>query len=466
MATIFWFRQDLRLSDNPGLIEAAKLGKIVPIYIWSHITDKQFKMGNASRVYLHHSLKSLDKSLKHTLNFYKGDPQKILKDLVKKHDIKNVFCSSCYEPWQVFKDAEIHKMLTSLHVNFRMFNGSYLWEPEKIKNTEGSYYKIFGAYKKKVYLFEPRKPFAKPKKLNLIRDSSNRITLKDLNLISDHTWERKIKNYWSFGENSAQKKLETFLNNGLLGYKKDRDYPGKENTSKLSVNLHFGEISPYQIWHKINKLSLVGKQDRVHFLSELIWREFSCYLMAYFKGLPSDNFQSKFDNFVWQYDTALLNAWKKGETGYPFVDAGMRELYETGYMHNRVRMVVASFLVKNLMIHWHSGRDWFWDCLVDADLANNSTNWQWVAGCGVDAAPYFRIFNPITQGEKFDPNGIYTRKFVPELRLLPDKYLFKPWTAPQKVLKASGVVLGKNYPKPIVDLLASRSRALEAYKNL
>lgn len=468
MTTIFWFKQDLRLSDNPGIIEASKFGKILLIYIWSDVTRDQFKIGKASQLYLHYSLESLDQSLDHNLNFYKGDTKKILLDLIQRHNIKNVFCSRCYEPWHVSNDTEIDKTLTELNVNFRIFNSSYLWEPEKIKNEEGSYYKVFSAYKRKAYLFELRKPFAKPRNLNLIKDASNPITLQDLNLISDHPWERKIRSYWGFGENTALRKLDNFVNNGLLGYKIGRDYPGRENTSRLSANLHFGEVSPYQIWDTVQHIDplLFANEDLDHFLSELIWREFSCYLMTHFNKLPSDNFQVKFNKFPWQSNEALLNAWQKGQTGYPIVDAGMRELWETGYMHNRVRMIVASFLVKNLMIHWHFGRDWFWDCLVDADLANNSASWQWVAGCGADAAPYFRIFNPITQGEKFDPNGTYTRKFVPELRFLPDKYLFKPWTAPPDVLKGSGVMLGQNYPNPIIDLKTSRNSALEAYKNL
>ena len=468
MNTIFWFKQDLRLSDNEGILEASKIGKILPIYIFSDASSDEFKIGKSSKLYLYHSLENLNQSIDDKLNFYKGDSKKILVNLVKKYDIKNVFCSRCYEPWKVSHYAEIEKALAELNVNFRIFNGSYLWEPESIKNEIGSYYKVFTAYKRKAYLSEVRKPFRKPTNLHFIKDRDNTMRLHDLNLISHNSWEQKIESYWVFGEDVALKKLNHFIKNGLLGYKIERDYPAKENTSKLSPNLHFGEISPYQIWDKVRNIDSTHfpKEDLDHFLSEVIWREFSCYLMTHFRGLPSDNFQAKFDKFPWRFDENLLNAWKKGQTGYPIVDAGMRELWETGYMHNRVRMVVASFLIKNLMIHWHYGRDWFWDCLVDADLANNSASWQWVAGCGADAAPYFRIFNPITQGEKFDSNGEYTRKFVPELQLLPDKYLFKPWTAPLDVLKASGISLGKSYPYPIVDLETSRNEALEAYKTL
>jgi deoxyribodipyrimidine photo-lyase len=397
-----------------------------------------------------------------------GAPEKIIFQLIKKYNIENIFWNRCYEPWHISDDAIIEKRLSDLKINHAVFNGSYLWTPEEIKKEDGSYYKVFGAYKKKVSFLAPRKPLPKPENLTLMKDHTNETTLNDLQLIPKHQWQNKIKDHWTFGESAAQNKLDNFLHNCLSGYKKGRDYPGGDQTSKLSVNLHFGEISPNQIWESVNSIGRfnASEDDVNHFLSEMIWREFSCYLMTHFKGLPSDNFQIKFNAFPWEHKDPLLNAWKTGNTGYPIIDAGMRQLWQNGYMHNRVRMIVASFLVKNLMIHWHYGRDWFWDCLVDADLANNSASWQWVAGCGADAAPYFRIFNPITQGEKFDSDGKYTRKFIPELETLPSKYLFKPWEAPEKILKDAGIILGINYPKPIVDLQASRKRALSAYKAL
>lgn len=466
--SIFWFKQDLRLSDNPGLMEASRLGTILPIYILDDLSPSPFKIGSASKVYLHHSLECLNKSLNNKLNLYAGNPKEIIFQLIKNYNIENVFFNRCYEPWQRSHDAVIEQMLSDLKINHAIFNGSYLWTPEEIKKADGSYYKVFGAYKKKVYFLEPRQSLPKPENLILIKDQNNKTTLNNLQLIPEHPWWNKIKKHWTFGEKAAQNKLDIFLHNGLSGYKKGRDYPGGKQTSKLSVNLHFGEISPNQVWESINTIGRfnASEEDVNHFLSEMIWREFSCYLLAHFKGLPSDNFQIKFNAFPWEHKDTLLKAWKIGNTGYPLIDAGMRELWQTGYMHNRVRMVVASFLIKNLMIHWHYGRDWFWDCLVDADLANNSASWQWVAGCGVDAAPYFRIFNPITQGEKFDSDGQYTRKFIPELKKLPSKYLFKPWEAPEKILKDAGIILGINYPKPIIDLKASREKALSAYQSL
>jgi deoxyribodipyrimidine photo-lyase len=466
--SIFWFRQDLRLSDNPGLIKASELGKILPIYILDDLSPSPFKIGSAGKIYLHHSLASLNQSLNDCLNLYIGNPETVIFQLIKKYNIRNIFWNRCCEPWYIANDEIIEKKLSTLKINHTVFNGSYLWSPEEAKKEDGSYYKVFGAYKRKVYSLEPKKPLSKPVNPCFIRDQGNETTLNDLRLIPRHQWQNKITDNWAFGESAAQNKLDNFLRNGLSGYKKGRDYPGNNQTSGLSVNLHFGEISPAQIWESVNSIGRLKApaDDLSHFLSEMIWREFSCYLITYFKGLPSDNFQNKFNTFPWEHNELLLKSWQTGKTGYPLVDAGMRELWQTGYMHNRVRMTVASFLVKNLMIHWHYGRDWFWDCLVDADLANNSASWQWVAGCGVDAAPYFRIFNPTTQGEKFDSEGKYTRKFVPELAKLPNKYLFKPWEAPKKILKDAGVILGINYPKPVVDLQESRKRALSAYKSL
>lgn len=277
-----------------------------------------------------------------------------------------------------------------------------------------------------------------------------------------------MHNYWEPGEKGAHSRLNAFLENGLKGYKEGRNHPSRQNVSRLSPYLHFGEISPNEVWYaaKTRMIAEHCESDGEHFLSELGWREFSNNLLFHFPDIPHKNLQNKFDAFPWRDDDEALRRWQKGQTGYPIVDAGMRELWETGYMHNRVRMIVGSFLVKNLMLHWHHGEDWFWDCLVDADLANNSASWQWIAGCGSDAAPYFRIFNPVTQGQKFDTDGAYVRRYVPEIAGLPDKYLHSPWEAKEMVLAEAGIELGKDYPEPIVDLKQSRERALEAFKGL
>lgn len=465
--SIVWFRQDLRLADNPALFEAAKLGEVLPIYILDDLAPDACQLGDVTKVYLHHALQYLDKSLAGNLNLYKANAEKIISQLAKIYDIQHVYWNRCYESWMMAEDERLGNTLRSLNIHYTIYNGSYLWDPATIIKEDGSYYKVFGAYKRKTMLFEPRQPLAKPKNLHLLKDKQNKTLLKDLKLIPSHLWHKQVIEHWVVGEEEAKKKLSYFIQQDLLGYKNGRDYPNLEQTSKLSPHLHFGEISPYQIWDAIySKSSKKEAEDAQHFLSEMIWREFSAYLLYHFPGLYKDSFIKKFNAFPWKNQAALLKAWQTGNTGYPFVDAGMRELWQTGYMHNRVRMVVASFLVKNLKIHWHHGRDWFWNCLVDADLANNSASWQWVAGSGVDSAPYFRIFNPTTQGKKFDAEGLYTKKYVPELKHLPNQYLFEPWRAPQKILSVAGVTLGKTYPEPIIDLKASRDAALKAYRLL
>jgi len=277
-------------------------------------------------------------------------------------------------------------------------------------------------------------------------------------------WDTKLGDAWWIGEVGAHDRLETFMKKGIKNYKKGRDFPGEQYVSRLSPYLHWGEISPNTIWHRV---SLINQDaNTAHFKSELGWREFSYYLLYHFPYIPEKPLQKKFENFKWVKNDEFLRRWQKGLTGYPIVDAGMRQLWAEGYMHNRLRMIVASFLVKNLMLHWRHGERWFWDTLLDADLASNSAGWQWVAGCGADAAPYFRIFNPITQGEKFDLTGKYTKKWCPELANLPDKYLYHPWDAPVKVLKDAGIKLGQDYPHPIIDIKGSREKALAAFAAL
>lgn len=463
--SIFWFRRDLRLSDNPGLLSACKLGKVLPIYIYDKINCT---MGEASKIWLGHSLEKLQKSLDNNLNFYIGTPENIISELVTSYNIENVFCSNYYEKDALLEEEKIGALLMSKKVNYKKYNSCYLWTPSQIIKDDGSYYKIFTAYKNKTRFFTPRETVAKANNAAFIKDEQNRVTINDLGLIPKQNWHKAITDQWKIGEEAALAKLSYFLQNNLVGYKENRNYPALDTNSKLSPHLHFGEISPNQIYEAAQKrLHLKDYQDGIdHFLSEIIWREFACYLIYHFPDMNEKNFQQKFDTFKWQDNLKLLDAWKKGNTGYPIVDAGMRELWQTGSMHNRVRMIVASFLVKNLMIDWRYGKNWFWNCLLDADLASNSMNWQWVSGSGVDYAPYFRIFNPITQGEKFDIEGIYTRKFVPELQNLPNKYLFRPWEAPNIILHNAGIVLGKNYPKPIVDFKESRARALEEHKTI
>ena len=448
---LFWFKNDLRINDNPGLNFSSKKGLVFPIYIH----DENSKIGSASKLWLHNSLLSLDKSLDNNLNFFSGNSLHIILSLCKKHNIENVVWNKSFEPELSSLESKIEKSLRKINIEVTKFNASLLWEPTDVLKSDGLPYKVFTPFYRKGCLSlsdEPRKPIHISRNINFF--SCNEKKPIDLLGLSDNKkWNRKILKYWDIGEFHAKNKLLNFISKGLIGYKKLRDFPSGKNNSMLSPHIHFGEISVNQIWHEIKKYPL--DKDSDHFLSEIGWREFSYYLLHHFKKLDEENFQKKFDNFPWRYDEKLFSLWKKGKTGFPIIDAGMRQLWETGYIHNRVRMIVASFLVKNLQIHWHHGRDWFWECLVDADLASNSASWQWVAGSGADAAPYFRIFNPVLQSKKFDPNGEYIRKYIPELSQTETKYIHTPWE--QKNV---------DYYEPIIDLYNSREEALKSYNQI
>ncbi|HPD82859.1 MAG: deoxyribodipyrimidine photo-lyase [Alphaproteobacteria bacterium] len=470
---ILWFRQDLRLSDNPALHAAHAAGHpIIPLYILDDENAKEWKMGAASRVWLHHALTALNKDLSEHLVIQKGDAAKIIPDLIKKTNASGVYWNRCYEPWRIARDKKIKTDLEDQNIDVQSFNGSLLWEPWTIKNQSGQPYKVFTPYYRKGCLqaSPPREPLPRPPRLNYGNNTNLSISLNDLNLlpVKERKWDETLVQHWNISENGAQKRLSDFLNDGLQNYKKGRDHPADENTSRLSPYLHFGQLSPNQAWYAAQERGTAEgwESDRDHFLSELGWREFSYSLLYHFPKMTWENLQPRFNDFPWKTKkTSDLEKWHKGLTGYPIVDAGMRQLWETGYMHNRVRMIVGSFLVKNMLTHWHLGEEWFWDCLVDADLASNAASWQWIAGCGADAAPYFRIFNPITQSQKFDEKGEYIRRFVPELKDMPDKDIHAPWEASDAVLKQAGVELGKTYPKPMMDHGSARNRALDAFKS-
>ncbi len=469
--TIFWFRQDLRLSDNPGLYEAAKDGSVMPIYIWDDSIPNNYKIGRVSKWWLYHSLSELNKNLNYNLNVYLGDPKEVILKLTADHNIHSVYWNRGYDPWRIKVDSEIKALLKTRNIDCQSFNASLLWEPWEVVKNDNMPYKIFTPFYKKgcMQAKPPREPLRRPENLNLIHDSINPTNIAELKLLLVDKSRSYLENFWQVGEKYAQERLTTFLDSSLSNDKDRQNFPAEESTSRLSPYLHFGEISPNQIWYRIQHLNFInstlsdGKGD---FLSELGWREFSYYMLYHFPNLPSQNFQRKFDQFPWQFDSRFLEAWQMGRTGYPIIDAGMRELQETGYIHNRVRMIVGSFLTKNRLQDWRHGADWFWDGLVDADLANNCASWQWIAGTGADAAPYFRIFNPVTQGEKFDPEGIYTKRFIPELNNMPINYLFRPWESPERILKEAGVMLGVNYPTPIVEVALSRKHALNAFASL
>ncbi len=465
---IFWFRNDLRLSDNLALSEAASKGSVFPIFIVHNAPS--VKLGEASLCWLHDSLKSLSNSLDNKLNFYFGSPKEIIVELIQRFTIDGIYLNKRFEPAFFAEDQEIEQLFQSKGKEYKSFNSYLLKEPSEVTKDDGGTYKIFTPFAKKG--FQNHSSFRnisdKPISLHLVRDH-NSLLLEDLHLRPKLTWAEKMMNNWQVGEVAAQKKLHEFVDCKLKNYKNHRNNPGIDGISRLSPHLHFGEISPNQILDACLLRLEIDPQTKEGFdcfLNELVWREFSYYLLNHFPNLSESNFQKEFDKFPWQKNAQFLVAWQRGQTGYPIVDAAMRELWQTGFMHNRCRMIVASFLTKNLLIHWHAGRDWFWNCLLDADVANNSASWQWVAGSGADAAPYFRIFNPVLQGERFDPDGEYTLTYCPELRKLPKKYLFKPWEAPKEVLQQANIELGVNYPKPIVNITDSRKKALASYEQI
>ncbi len=463
---LHWFRQDLRLSDNPSLNHLTEnYSKILCVFILDQVNCNR-KLGSASKNWLYHSLNYLNKQLNGKLLLFKGDPGKILSVFIDEYNVRELCWNRCYEPWRVNRDKKIKEELKT-KINVKTFNSSLLWEPWEVVKDDGTPYKIFTPFYKRGCLnrSEPRKPVSK--KIKFFNHQIKSLDVEELNLLSNHTWEKRTINHWKVGEEFAGNQMNLFFSIGIQDYSEGRNFPIKKNVSRLSPYLHWGQISPHMLWHKTKEMA--NKADRVNleiFQSELGWREFFYNLMFHFPKIQDENLQKKFDKFPWDKNSRFLSSWQKGKTGFPIIDAGMRELWQTGYMHNRVRMITGSFLVKNLLIHWKHGENWFWDCLFDADYASNSASWQWVAGTGTDAAPYFRIFNPITQAQKFDPNGEYIKNFLPELNDLPTKYVFSPWELPKNLSESINFVLGKDYPKPIVDLKFSRELALDAFAKL
>lgn len=463
---IHWFRQDLRLTDNPALNCATQHKNVLPIYIFDDVNPGRYAIGSASKWWLHHSLEALNKSLNGTLSVYKGNPQDILDELFSRFDVEAVYWNRCYEPWRIARDTEIKKHLKLQEINVRTFNGSLLWEPWDIHKLDGTPYKVFTPFYNKGCLKAkpPRTPIKKISHTEFVCDTKVLNGINSLNLLPITGWDNSLNAYWHIGEVGAEKRLKAFFLEGIQNYKEGRDFPSKPYVSRLSPHLHFGEISPNTLWYGAQ---ILGENIQIdHFCREIGWREFSYSLLYNNPDLPQKALQPKFNQFPWVNNTQHLKAWQKGMTGIPIVDAGMRELWQTGYMHNRIRMIVGSFLTKNLLIHWNFGERWFWDTLADADLANNSASWQWIAGCGADAAPYFRIFNPVTQSQRFDPDGIYIRQYIPEIAKIPNNFLFAPWEAPEPILQNACVKLGETYPNPIVDLKQSRNNALSAYQSL
>ncbi|MGB8852970.1 MAG: deoxyribodipyrimidine photo-lyase [Pirellulales bacterium] len=445
--TIVWFRHDLRIDDNPALIAAAARGAVVPVFIWAPDEEKPWPPGAASRWWLHHSLEKLAAVLEKLgapLVIRRGPTQAALESLAKETKATHVVWNRRYEPVVIARDTAIKKKLAAAGLDVESFNGSLLFEPMHVATKEGKPYQVFTPFWRSLLgRDEPAAPLAGPKKLTAVAATPKSLAVADLGLLPTIDWAGTMRKTWTPGEAGGAKRLAVFLADRIGGYGTERDRPDHEGTSSLSPHLHFGEISPRRVWHDVREAAggkpaakMVGSPEV--YLRELGWREFANHLLYHFPHTTDAPLRADYARFPWANDPVGLRAWQRGRTGFPIVDAGMRQLWATGWMHNRVRMIVASFLVKDLRISWLDGARWFWDTLVDADLAANTLGWQWAAGCGADAAPYFRIFNPTSQAAKFDPDEAYVRTWVD--------------------------VAAADYPEPIVDHAAARLRALEALK--
>jgi deoxyribodipyrimidine photo-lyase len=462
---LVWFRQDLRLSDNPALTAALeRAGPVIPVFIWAPEEEGYWPPGAASRWWLNGSLVALNAELEKRgsrLIVRHGPTAEELSRLVVETGASSVFWNRRYEPAAIARDRELKSTLRERGLVAESFNGNLLFEPGMIRNGSGKPFRIFTAFWRACLRNSiARHPKDVPKKLPSFANWPHSLKPAELGLDPTVDWAAGLRETWQPGEAGARSQLKRFRKEALEEYPVGRDKPGAIGTSRLSPHLHFGEISPGQVW------SAIAGTMSEDYLRQLGWREFAYHLLFHYPESPQQPLRPRFAAFPWKTDSRALKAWQRGKTGYPLVDAGMRELWRTGWMHNRMRMVVASFLVKHLLIGWQQGAAWFWDTLVDADLANNTLGWQWVAGSGADATPYFRIFNPVIQGEKFDPAGEYVRRWVPELAAMPNQWIHRPWKAPASILREAGVELGKTYPLPIVDHDEARERALAALQSM
>jgi deoxyribodipyrimidine photo-lyase len=460
---LVWFRRDLRLANNPAWSAAcAEHAQVLPIYI--HDDDGAWADGAASCWWLHHSLDALDTRLhQHHAGLHRrrGDTLQQLRELVRQSAADAVYWNRLYEPAAIARDTRIKSALQEDGVAVHSHNAALWCEPWRIATQQGDPYRVFTPYWRNLrQQLDVTGPLPEPA-LHGWSELPGGLPLAALDLLPRIAWADGFADTWKPGERGAHEQLEIFADDAIGDYAHARDIPSRHGTSRLSPHLHFGEISPRQIHVELDRrasaVDAKRRPDIEPYLRELGWREFAHHLLYHFPQTPTENFNPRFAGFRWaKRDAAVLRRWQQGRTGIPLVDAGMRELWHTGWMHNRVRMIVASFLTKNLRQHWQHGAQWFWDTLVDADLANNTLGWQWVAGCGADAAPYFRVFNPVTQSKKFDPDGVYLRRWLPELADAPLALLHEPWKDPE-LLRRSG------YPAPMVDLGQSRQQALDAY---
>ncbi len=469
---IVWFRQDLRLSDNPALHAACQsCDVVVPLFIDDPNEHTLSQLGAASRVWLHHSLGALNESLNafdNSLRIAQGNSLDVLNEVSSQVKATRLFWNRCYDPASIKRDKKIKQQL--VHLKPESFNALLIDEPWNTCKADATPYRVYTPYwNMRSQSLPGDKPLAKPRQIPDVNKSVSKklligCTLDSLALLPRRDWHIAMMSHWQVGEKAASKQLAKFLKGDVSDYSDARNLPWVKGTSRMSPHLHFGEISPRQIMHKLcskarNMRELSSNEET--FAKEIIWREFAYSLLFHFPHTLTKPLDKRFTDFPWAKNhTKQLRAWQRGQTGVPIVDAGMRELYATGWMHNRVRMIVASYLIKNLLIPWQKGERWFRDTLVDADLASNAMGWQWAAGSGADAAPYFRIFNPVLQGEKFDANGEYVKKWVPELMQLEKKFIHKPWELPAEVRAEL------DYPDPLVDLKESRQRALSAFESI
>lgn len=453
---LLWLRQDLRTADHPALAAAAAKGEVIPLYVLDDETPGHWRWGGASRWWLHHALAALGQQLPLVLR--QGRADHVIAEVLKKSGAASLHFTRDYAPWSPALEKRVRKICEDLGVECHRYGGYLMYEPEAIRNGQGETYKVFTPFSRACFgSGEPRAP--KPAaKFTIAKHELKSDKLESWKLTpSRPDWAKGFGQHWQPGEAGAHRALVDFIDNGLEGYADGRDRPDQNYISRLSPRLHWGELSPHQVWHAVRgamarhhgKLDSAGEK----FLTELLWREFSHHLLMLFPDFPSKSYRPEFDDMPWAHNAVHLHAWQKGLTGYPIVDAGMRELWATGFMHNRVRMIVASFLIKHLQIDWRKGEEWFWDTLLDADIANNAASWQWVAGSGADASPYYRIFNPIMQGEKFDPEGAYVKRWVPELKDVDAEFIHAPWKMKDPPA---------NYPAPLVDHFQARDRAMAA----
>lgn len=472
--TIVWFRQDLRLQDNPALLAAVQRGAVLPVYVLDDAGEGGWAAGGASRWWLHHSLAALDSALRarsSRLVLARGDSATVLRELIRATGAAAVFWNRRYEPAAVARDAALQAELVASGIEAQSFAATLLFEPTAVRNRSGGPFQVFTPFWRHCLALEVAEPVRLPGgAIPAPAKWPHSLTLDELELRPRIPWDRRFGDVWTPGEAGAAKRLRGFVAGALDRYADERDRLDLDGTSGLSPHLHFGEISPRQIWSPVRAL---GKEAGIFpanrgaqvFLREVGWREFAYHLLCHFPHTPEAPLRAEFAEFPWRRDERQLRAWQRGQTGYPIVDAGLRQLWATGWMPNRVRMLAASFFVKHLRFAWQEGAAWFHDTLVDADLASNTLNWQWSAGCGADAAPYFRIFNPVLQGARFDPHGDYVRRWVPELARLSAEFIQRPWEAPAGDLARAGVVLGRDYPTPIVEHRAARAAALAAFRS-